>query len=536
MSKSIHIQNIRNSKLSLYSKDTTRSPVKDHRKHLEKYQTLMTLITSANTSQNNDTQSYIRSIFDSSHPSKDEAVSLIEICVEHAERKNMFAWSVIMELLQPKEAFSSRLQKVLGTALKSSIVKCAVVLRKHDDLHAIAKVIFTDGKLPNSFSLENTMRLFMEKDPALCLEILQPYITASSPDLITPRSLVPSDKCFSYAITAASFIRSETYVGLYMNELLDSRQDIINLLDIAFRYDRMSVGLVSTALSNCRVSGSWHSTLGVINFVKQRISTRSTKEANQKLCYFEDGKIPDIIYGQALVNYARCGADNSVYQLVCEMLENQASFTDLTINYVFFEIAKSGSYNVLIKIRDLLLRHGVKISDKASNAVLNACDKADAYNEVLAYYFFKMPQSALDYIGLSVLLKACDRSGCAKLASIVVLQAMRLKGIKMKSEIYQRLFAIFLKTNNLNLAIAFLVYLEEIKVGSLNFVGIRVKTNDLSTIVDDWERELLSNGPTVFEKTYFDTVKKYKFLYSSVENLAEQTWNIVEMSDLGTKF
>jgi hypothetical protein len=494
---------------------------------LQEYETATKLIATFSGSRDNSTQQYIRSILESSRPTSEEAVVIAEKCTEYSEKGNLVAWSTVTELLSGGP-WTIELQKVMSTALKSSVVKCGVVLRQYDDLLAVARHLFFTQPLPSAFSLENTMRISVEKDPAFCFELLQPYVASLSEK--THSLYIPSSNCFSYAIKASSInIAQEA-----LNDVqLDDRQDLISLLDTAFRCKQLSVGLVSTALTSCRSSGSWRGSTEVLNFVKQRIPpVKSAAPPGKHLNYFEDGRIPSIIYGQVLANLAHCGAEISVYQLMCEMLENEASFTDTTIDYVFFETAKIGSYIMLIKLRDLLHRHGVKLSNKANNAILNACDKAGAYGAALSYYFFKMPHPALDYLGLSVLLKACDRSGSAKVATIIIMQAMQLKGIRMKSEIYQRLFAIYMKTKNVMLATAFLVYLEEIKVGALSFIGTRVKSNDLTTIVNEWIQDILSNGQLNFEEMYVETIKKYTF-QPGADDKTTETWNIVPMSDLG---
>ena len=164
---------------------------------------------------------------------------------------------------------------------------------------------------------------------------------------------------------------------------------------------------------------------------------------------FDEGLIPSIVYGHVVSNFAQGhfeyyllfshfkyitfinianlgGAEIQSYQLICEMLERGVKITQTTIDQVVLGLAKGGSHSVLLQIHDILLRYNIRLSNLACNAILNACDKSEAYGVALGYYFFKMKPSALDLVAASVLLKACDRSGNAKCATIIVMQASQL--------------------------------------------------------------------------------------------------------------
>jgi len=199
--------------------------------------------------------------------------------------------------------------------------------------------------------------------------------------------------------------------------------------------------------------------------------------------FFESGTIPDIIYGQVLSNIAHGGAEAQSYQLVSEMLERGVEMNEMTVNFLMLSLAKNAAYAVLFKIRDLLVRYGVQIPPIALNAVLNACDKAGAYGEALSFYFFKMQST--DYLGVSCLLKACDRLGSvesAKWATIIVMQAQRQKSINLSVDIYERLFALYLKTQTINLALGFLLHIEEIRQGDITFLGVKVKAEETNPV------------------------------------------------------
>jgi hypothetical protein len=47
---------------------------------------------------------------------------------------------------------------------------------------------------------------------------------------------------------------------------------------------------------------------------------------------------------------AQGGAEAQVYQILCEILENNIKVNDATIDHIFLNLAKVGGYNILMKI------------------------------------------------------------------------------------------------------------------------------------------------------------------------------------------
>ena len=91
------------------------------------------------------------------------------------------------------------------------------------------------------------------------------------------------------------------------------------------------------------------------------------------------------------------------------------------------------SHQVLIAIYSQLQRYSVYLSTKSLHALLNACDKASDYSTALRIYETGMTPSQLDAIGLSVLIKCCDRLNLPHKAVLLLLQVYRMNHSKFES-------------------------------------------------------------------------------------------------------
>jgi hypothetical protein len=83
-------------------------------------------------------------------------------------------------------------------------------------------------------------------------------------------------------------------------------------------------------------------------------------------------------------------------------------------------------------------------------------------------------------------------------------------GLELNIEIYNRLFALFMKTRNTNLALSYLVHLEEQREGEISFSGLRAQGSELLTSVNDWSRALVLDGPAAFHSTLLTSARQYQ--------------------------
>lgn len=72
-----------------------------------------------------------------------------------------------------------------------------------------------------------------------------------------------------------------------------------------------------------------------------------------------------------------------------------------------------------------------------------------------------MKVDQLDELGLSVLIKACDRTSNPKKAVEIVCK-MLSSDFNIDQSIFDRIFAIFVRTRHANLAVRFLLHLEKL--------------------------------------------------------------------------
>ena len=100
-----------------------------------------------------------------------------------------------------------------------------------------------------------------------------------------------------------------------------------------------------------------------------------------------------------------------------------------------------------------------------------------------------------------------------KSATVIILQAMATlkpnRASHMLMDLYERLFAIYLKTRSLNLALAFLNYLEVVKSGELTFLGQKVQMSELTMAVDEWTRGIAMQGYVEFQAAHAQIQEKY---------------------------
>lgn len=83
--------------------------------------------------------------------------------------------------------------------------------------------------------------------------------------------------------------------------------------------------------------------------------------------------------------------------------------TEETLNNVFLELSRIGSHKVVIAILEQLQRYRIPVSTISLNSMLNSCEKAGDYAAALAIGEQKMSPQQIDQVGMSVLVKSCDK-------------------------------------------------------------------------------------------------------------------------------
>ena len=428
---------------------------------------------------------------------------IFETALIASERGSMVGWITITSIIAC--ASSPIFSFKLNSNMKAAFIRCVIVSKRLHDIYESLPTLFK-SPLPPAFSLENCMRMTVSENPKLCIEIFEQYSHHLSDDNDDDYKL--GARIYSYAIQAYCSI--------------GECEKTMSLLSQAKLYHQLSVGLVVTALMACRrLEASLKLTQDIFNLVKEHVrgiaeagKIRRNNDVNghsesNLYDYFEDGIIPDIIYGLTISNLAQGGAEIQTYQLLCEILEYKVNLTDVSLNQVILGLARGGAYNILFQIHDLLVRYRRPLTSIAYNAILNACDKSKAYGAALSFYFFKMKPSSLDMKATSVLLKACDRSGNAKCATLIILQAAAKLKDKIPIDFHERLFAIYLKTSSVNLALAYLNYLEDYRNGVLTFLDEKVQASELFAAVDTWTREIEIQEYTDFMTAHKEVQDKY---------------------------
>eukprot|EP01042_Synura_sphagnicola_P007463 gene7463-9557_t len=154
-------------------------------------------------------------------------------------------------------------------------------------------------------------------------------------------------------------------------------------------------------------------------------SVRTTAEPEYETVYL--ALLPDNVYSLTALTLAQCGAEALCYELCTEMLEAHARPTPLTVDGILLALSRNvGSYSAMVKFIDLFQRYAIPVTSVVLNSLLNACDKTRDYSTVLSLYQQRKGERSLtlDYIAVSVLIKACDRLHRPDVALEVLMQAV----------------------------------------------------------------------------------------------------------------
>lgn len=113
----------------------------------------------------------------------------------------------------------------------------------------------------------------------------------------------------------------------------------------------------------------------------------------------------------------------------------------------------------MVEIIEQLRRYNIPASSLSLNALLNACDKAQAYRVAVSLYGTKIHPSNLDPISVGVLLKSCDKLQMPELAAQIVRDVLKT-GRRLPFFLLYQLFAILTKADAVALVLEFLVLVE----------------------------------------------------------------------------
>ncbi len=246
------------------------------------------------------------------------------------------------------------------------------------------------------------------------------------------------------------------------------------------------IKILIKALSGCRSNSDWRTAFSLYQYSKKLLMMGMFSEQKKENYNYATSvitssakieRIPPVIYGQCLVALARGGAEVQAYQVLCEMLESGVAPNLVTMDNIILELSSRGAYKVIIEMIEQLtrFRSETAVSNVALNALLNACNRVEAYDSIVYSYqrFIAVERESnhivLDKIGFSVLLKACDRIEDAITPIEAFYRIVRhspnggLSGVDniiTKSSL-QRMMAICLKTNSRDIAMEFMLRIEK---------------------------------------------------------------------------
>lgn len=390
--------------------------------------------------------------------------ALLQQCFVHSKMHQSLAWSSAAPVL----VHAKTCKVPLSVASRTKACKMAVRTRAARDLAELVPLLF-QSPLPSSETLDNVMRVLENAHPQEALVAFNAFVMA--PQLTAEQT--PTVPCYLRAITAvAALVRKHSKAQAGLADKL-----LLPILQHALDHDCLSISMIVNALVLCRELGemgvAWQTSMALYTMAKLAVKAGKLfawekigqgegapggKHVFQKSASLD--KLPSVVYGQALITFARGGAEAQTYLLVCEMLESGVTPSSLTLDNVFLELSRGGAFAVMLSIREQLERFRVPISDMALNALLNACDKAGAYQKSVDIFTDKTLTAAqLDTIGLGVLIKACDKTLRPDVAVLALLSVG--ERMPLDAAIYERVFAVLVKSGAGDLATHLVYELEQ---------------------------------------------------------------------------
>lgn len=372
-------------------------------------------------------------------------------------------WAICQSMLDL--TFSHQYQ--LTPSTRSTAAKIGVRLKERAGLAHCVPALFSSPP-PDTQTLDNVLRIICEHHPHEALAAFNAYLplsnTTENPPPITS---------FLHAITAAKQLLTDPK---YLNQGDTSATAdalLLPIVNAALSTDLFAVSLVVNALTVCREIGAWQTSLQIYSTAKLAAKqgrlksvvfdpTSASKLKKGTLVSLE--KLPSVVYGQALVTFAKGGAEAQSFQLVCDMLEEGVVPTPLTLDNIFMELSKGGSFHVMLAIIEQLQRYRILVSNAALNALLNACEKAGAYQKIVDVYSTQLSTIQLDEIGVGQVIKACDKLNRPDMAVHALLSAidagLLLHKAEALKELQDRTFAVIVKSGAADLATRLILQME----------------------------------------------------------------------------
>ena len=349
----------------------------------------------------------------------------------------------------------------LTTKMKSTLIREAVQSNSTLELMKMNPVLF-EPPFPHPFAVELYFRHLTETHPDIVCSIFFQNLNATPTFPISSLGIVRVLRSTAILLKKnASLPDTSILFPNYSNPIL-------GIFDYTVEKQMTTIGVIVMSIMACKELKDFSGVFSVYNRAKQLAK-------DKRILEYDKRRLPDIVYGQTVIALAKLGAETQSYQLVCDMLEAGERelricfqlvslhagcvFTPQTLDNIFLELSKIASHRILITILAQLHRHKITISTLALNAMINACHKAQDYSAALELYENKVSTQQIDEVGISVLIKCCDRLGLPVKAVRILLRGIFAdKTISMALK--ERVFAILVNCKMPSLAVDLLLFLE----------------------------------------------------------------------------
>lgn len=236
----------------------------------------------------------------------------------------------------------------LTMKMKSALIRILVLTNEFDELANVVtncRPVLGCEPLPDSFTLENVLRVLGKAAPAAALQAILPYHTINARYFGAPgpsaggvplevlaayhgRQIPLSEQCYAYAIKAIAALKTQPLFdagnstvaidGIYTSR---SSRVVVDLLELAHRqHGRTTTSLVITAMSSLQRLDDFQSAIAIYNFAKTALEQKQLVEVppgNGGGAKREERLVkalPAILYGQTVVTLAKAGAEAQTFQ------------------------------------------------------------------------------------------------------------------------------------------------------------------------------------------------------------------------------
>ena len=285
----------------------------------------------------------------------------LRICLNKAREGHKATKYHIKDLINVLATKDNNNNIYLSMKMKSALIRVLVLTDEFDELANVVlncKPVLGREPLPDSFTLENILRVLGKVVPAASLQALLPYhiinaryfnasalsgsggVAARVLEAYRGKQIILSEQCYAYAIKAIAALKTQprastsggrasiatgAYAEVDAVYASSSNEVIVSLLEMAYRqHGKITTSLLITAMSSSQRLEDFQCAIAIYNFAKNALKREQLVEVLPSNSSGGSGRskreervidrLPPILYGQTVVTLAKGGAEAQTFQ------------------------------------------------------------------------------------------------------------------------------------------------------------------------------------------------------------------------------